>query len=194
MSPAGELAGTLKGQTMRYQGSEALNEEAVAHRYVERPAEQQVERRSPLSVVPGGGLDARARAGVSPEFLMRVRAIASAVLFVIALGVVRVSLTTATVAELQSNATLKSQIEELQTTNQDLRIERSVLSSSARVSRIATQNYGMTLSTDREVIDLSTPSDDQSETSDTTADGAATTADGDAAQESTDGATASGVS
>ena len=34
-----------------------------------------------------------------------------------------------------------------------------MLSSSSRISRIATQNYGMTLSTNREVVDLSSVSD-----------------------------------
>lgn len=71
-----------------------------------------------------------------------------------------------------------------------------MLSSSSRISRIATQNYGMSLSTNREVIAVSSngASADAAATEATSAGEAAsasaTTADGDAAQSVTDDAMA----
>ena len=88
---------------------------------------------------------------------------------------------------------LRSQIKEAQTLNEDLQVEKSVLSSSSRISRIATQNYGMTLSTNREVVDLSSASDSAAtaSTDATSASASASSADGDAAQSVTNTDTAS---
>lgn len=173
---------------MRYQGSEAVMMDAA-----ERSREcrdERVEQRPSFSVVTGGGLDARARAGVSPQFLQRVRTIVVCALVFIALGACRVALSTATVSTLQANSTLRSQIKEAQALNEDLQVERSVLSSSSRISRIATQNYGMSLSTNREVLDLSSASA-ASATTTTNATATEATTDGDAAQSVTDANTAS---
>ncbi len=177
---------------MRYQGSEAVRMDA-AERSRER-RDERVEQRSSFSVVTGGGLDARARAGVSPLFLQRVRTVVVCALVFIALGACRVALSTATVSALQANVTLRSQIKEAQTLNGDLQVEKSVLSSSSRISRIATQNYGMSLSTNREVLDLSSgsASADVTSTEATSAgDATATMANGDAAQSVTDADVAS---
>lgn len=152
--------------------------------------DERVEQRPSFSVVTGGGLDARARAGVSPQFLQRVRTIVVCALVFIALGACRVALSTATVSTLQANSTLRSQIKEAQVLNEDLQVERSVLSSSSRISRIATQNYGMFLSTNREVLDLSSASA-ASATTTTNATATEATTDGDAAQSVTDANTAS---
>lgn len=155
---------------MRYQGSEAYSVD-----YAERCAQrQQPARRPSFEVVSGGGLDARARQGVSHQFVARVRTVLLAAALLVALGLVRVALTSATVSIMTENASLRTQISEAQTLGSDLRIERSVLSSNSRISRIATQNYGMALPTDHVTVDLSAGSDDaQAE------DGAA---DGEAAQ------------
>ena len=40
-------------------------------------------------------------------------------------------------------------------TNDSLRVSRSLLASTTRIERIATQNYGMTLETNRPVVDVS---------------------------------------
>ncbi len=72
----------------------------------------------------------------------------------------RVAITSATVALLTSNASLSEQISEAQTLNEQLRIERSVLSSNARISRIATQNYGMVLPTESVRVTLQDDSAD----------------------------------
>ncbi|SFX44508.1 cell division protein FtsL [Olsenella sp. kh2p3] len=151
--------------------------------------DERVEQRPSFSVVTGGGLDARARAGVSPQFLSRVRTVVICALVFIALGACRVALSTATVSTLQANSALRSQIKEAQTLNEDLQVEKSVLSSSSRISRIATQNYGMSLSTNREVLDLSSAGTSADATSTDAV--SATTANGDAAQSVTNTDTAS---
>lgn len=159
---------------MRYQGSEAYSMEAA-----ERGRERiEREARPSFEVVTGGGLDARARAGVSPAFVARLRVAVAVAAFLIVLGMARVALTSTTVALLSDNAALTTQISETQSTNEQLRIERSVLSSNSRISRIATQNYGMVLPSETVTLDLTNAS---------AADGAADSehaeaADGEAAQ------------
>ena len=152
---------------MRYQGSEAYSMRA-AERELECPYERPA---TSFEVVSGGGLDAQARRGVSHEFLARARTVAAVALFLFVLGLARVALSAATVAVLQTNSDLTTQIEEAEKLSSDLRIERSVLSSNARISRIATQNYGMVLPSDHVTVSLS-QGDDAS----------AATSDGDAAQ------------
>lgn len=135
----------------------------------------QARPRPSFEVVSGGGLDARARRGVSPQFVARVRSVLLVAGLLIALGIARVALTSATVGVLQANSDLKEEIETAQTLSNDLKIERSVLSSNTRISRIATQNYGMVLSASHATVSLEDPSAE-----------AAQTADGDAAQTAAD--------
>ena len=161
---------------MRYQGSAVANEE-----YIERGYALPQERPS-FEVVSGGGLDARARRGVAPEFLARVKAVVACALVFFALGACRVALTSAAVAALQGNATLKTQITEAKTTNDSLMVERSALSSNARISRIATQNLGMVLSTAADAASSAAASDE-----------VAAQADGDAAQSASEDASVQGV-
>ena len=91
--------------------------------------------RSSFEVVPGGGLDADARRGVSSQFIQRV--------------------STATVSTLQSNNVIRNEMRATTATNDSLRVSRSLLASTTRIERIATQNYGMTLETNRPVVDVS---------------------------------------
>ncbi len=127
---------------MRYQGSEAIDLE-----YAERRRARQQRQAAPsLEVVSGGGLDAQARRGVSHEFLVRVAVVCSIALALLVVGAVRVVLSTAAVSALRANATLRTEVSEAQSLNDELKIERSVLSSSTRIGRIATQNYGMVFS------------------------------------------------
>lgn len=102
-----------------------------------------VEPARELDVVEGGGIDARVRKGVSHDFLGKVALMASMVMLLVALGVCRVTITTYTVQRLSDNIALRSSIERAKDINAQLRIERSVLSSSSRICRIATQSYGM---------------------------------------------------
>lgn len=172
---------------MRYQGSAVANEE-----YIERGYALPQERPS-FEVVSGGGLDARARRGVTPEFLSRVKAVVFCALVFIALGACRVALTSAAVATLQGNASLKTQITEAKTTNDSLMIERSALSSNSRISRIATQNLGMVLSTDTETVTIGAADAAAQDAADAPSEEAGSQADGDAAQSVTEDASAQGV-
>lgn len=111
--------------------------------------------RSSFEVVPGGGLDADARRGVSSQFIQRVKLIAVAAVLFLMLGVVRIGISTATVSTLQSNNVIRNEMRATTVTNDSLRISRSLLASTTRIERIATQNYGMTLETNRPVVDVS---------------------------------------
>ncbi|MBR3158873.1 MAG: cell division protein FtsL [Atopobiaceae bacterium] len=93
--------------------------------------------------VKGGGLDAAVREGVSPSFFSKVVLIVAIIFALCAIGMARVTLTAGTVAMLQANDEVSSQIKDLRTLNADLRIERSLFSGSERIGRIATQNLGM---------------------------------------------------
>ena len=143
---------------MRYQGSEAYSMEATERR------RERLERQAAPSfeVVTGGGLDARARAGVSATFVARVRAVLAVAAVLIVLGMARVGIAAATVSLLSSNSALSSQIEEVSSLNEQLRVQRSVLSSNARITRIATQNYGMVLTGDAVTVDLGSTDEVQS--------------------------------
>ncbi len=136
---------------MRYQGSEAIDLE-----YAERRRARQQRQAAPsFEVVSGGGLDAKVRRGVSYEFLVRVAVVCSIALALLVIGAVRIVLSTATVSALRANATLRTEVSEAQSLNDELKIERSVLSSSTRIGRIATQNYGMVFSGETMSINLS---------------------------------------
>ena len=167
---------------MRYQGSEALDME-----FAERGAALEREAARPsFEVVPGGGLDARARRGVSAQFLANAKTILK-VAVVLIVGMVRVALTSATVSTLKANSSLRSAVEDAQNLNDDLKIERAVLSSNSRISRIATQNYGMALSSDAVSVDLSA---DAAASQGAEATDEAVTADNDAADTDTNTAAA----
>ena len=110
--------------------------------------------RTSFEVVPGGGLDADARRGVSSQFIQRVKLIAVAAALFLTLGVVRIGISTATVSTLQANNDIRNEMRATTATNDSLRVSRSLLASTTRIERIATQNYGMTLETNRPVVDV----------------------------------------
>ena len=111
--------------------------------------------RTSFEVVPGGGLDADARRGVSSQFIQRVKLIAVAAALFLTLGVIRIGISTATVSTLQANNVIRNEMRATTATNDSLRVSRSLLASTTRIERIATQNYGMTLETNRPVVDVS---------------------------------------
>lgn len=110
--------------------------------------------RTSFEVVPGGGLDADARRGVSSQFIQRVKLIAVAAALFLTLGVVRIGISTATVSTLQASNVIRNEMRATTATNDSLRVSRSLLASTTRIERIATQNYGMTLETNRPVVDV----------------------------------------
>lgn len=132
-------------------GSEAV---ARTNQFEHEYAPEQSTRTS-FEVVPGGGLDADARRGVSSQFIQRVKLIAVAAALFLTLGVVRIGISTATVSTLQANNVIRNEMRATTATNDSLRVSRSLLASTTRIERIATQNYGMTLETNRPVVDVS---------------------------------------
>ena len=134
---------------------EVFESEAVARttQFEHEYAPEQSTRTS-FEVVPGGGLDADARRGVSSQFIQRVKLIAVAAALFLTLGVVRIGISTATVSTLQANNVIRNEMRATTATNDSLRVSRSLLASTTRIERIATQNYGMTLETNRPVVDV----------------------------------------
>lgn len=66
----------------------------------------------------------------------------------------RVAISSATVVALSNNSTLRSEVSDAKNLNDELKIERAVLSSNSRIARIATQNYGMVLSSDALTVEV----------------------------------------
>lgn len=137
---------------MSYRGSEAPRLD-----YAERAWEYGVAERPHFDVVEGGGADARVRKGVTSEFVVYARIAAVIVAVFVAVGSLRVALTSATVTLLQSNLTVKADIARAEDLNSSLRIERSVLSNTTRITRIATENYGMVPALSNDHLSVYTP-------------------------------------
>jgi|GEM_PF-1501636 hypothetical protein len=134
---------------MRYQGSEAFD-------LTRREAARQDAWQDPFVVVEGGHLDEDARRGVSREFLVRAAVVCGALVFLFAIGWIRVSLTTTAVALMEDNVSLSSDIRDAESLTDDLASERSLLRSADRIIRIATQNYGMVYAPGTEAVSSST--------------------------------------
>lgn len=134
---------------MSYQGSLALNMTAAPGRPRQAP-----EERPELEVVTGGGLDARAREGMSAEFVRAVVGAVMAVTLFLVVGVARVTITSSTVTLLRDNTTMRSQITQIESENDGLRVVRSSLSSTTRIVSIATETYGMVSADDVETLSL----------------------------------------
>ena len=127
---------------MRYTGSEAYAlDEAWEAPYREAEPRGSRQRRS-LEVVEGGAPARDARAS-SATFVALFKCFLAAVAVIAAVGLASVALSTATVTQLTANRAIQVQSASLQDENAELAAERSALSSSDRIDRIATQNYGM---------------------------------------------------
>ncbi len=132
---------------MRREGSEAYRMDAPAYGVGASGRESFV-------AVEGGRLDAEARSGVRPLFVKVAACVVAVAVASFALGGVAVSLTSGTVSMLQENNALSSQIKSERSLNGDLRIERSLLSRSERITQIATQNLGMVYANTADQLDL----------------------------------------
>lgn len=154
---------------MRYEGSEAVRLDGAEVRQPERRASERS-----FQVLPGGGLDARARQGVSPQFVANLKLCVIAVMVLVIVGGIRVALSTATVSSLKAASSLRSEISEAEDTNAELQVELSVDSSTQRIIRIATQNYGMVLATSVDSIDIGSASQSEVDTQEDTTDAQAT--------------------
>ena len=134
---------------MSYRGSEAERLD-----YIERPWEYE-ETRPHFDVVEGGGAAIRARQDAAAQFNIMVRLAVVAIVTFVIVGIVRVSITSATVSHLCANVDLQSKISDAEDLNASLRVERSVLSNSTRIVRIATENYGMVHASEHDHLALS---------------------------------------
>lgn len=129
--------------------------EAIDITSVERDYERQQTVACPsFEVVPGGGLDAHARRGVSTQFISAVMTVVLAFALIFTIGVGRVVLSTMTVSKLQANNETRTALRQMTAENDNLRISRSLLSSNTRIEKIATQRYGMKLSENRAVLNV----------------------------------------
>lgn len=182
-----------------YQGSEAVRLDASGQGALSRPTTA-----PSFEVIEGAGLDAEARRGVSPKILARAKAIVVAIVCVAVLSAARVSILSAAVGVLAENTSMRTELKQARSTQSDLRIERSVLSSNTRIERIATQSYGMVAADGTEQMsagateasgdDASASADDAADTSaDDAADTQDAAADG-AADEASDSAASDAAS
>lgn len=153
---------------MAYQGNAAYRLD-VDRQTWEEPA------RRPLSVHEGGRRDARSREAAAPAFAP-LGLIAVLAVFLVALGCARVALTVQNVVLLNDLNIAETNIERAMDTRTELQIERSALTSTDRIQRIATQNYGMVYATDVETITV-----DMSQDTSASADDAQLADDADAA-------------
>ena len=134
---------------MRYQGSAAYQLDAS-----QRAWEVPVSR--PLSVHEGGGLGTRGRSASSFDIAAAVRLVVAFALAVVVLGSVRIVLTTQTVTLLKQVNVAENTVAEAMDTRTALKVERSALTSTDRIQRIATENYGMIYAAEVDSISIAT--------------------------------------
>lgn len=126
---------------MTYMGTEAYDLDASRGAFAPQGARS-------FETIEGAGLDARERAGVSRQVLSTLKALAAVAAIFIVLSAARVGVFTYAATILSQNSTMRSELKEARSLQDDLRVQRSVLSSASRIDRIATQSYGMVLSGD----------------------------------------------
>ena len=134
---------------MMYQGSEAVRLDYLGEATPRR------EQRTSFEVVEGAGLDHLERRGVSSQFLANLKLAAVVCLALVALCVVRIGVLSMAAGTLASNESMRSELKQTRALEDDLRIQRSVLSSSQRIDRIATQSYGMVAASTSEQLSVS---------------------------------------
>lgn len=126
---------------MTYMGTEAYDLDASRGAFAPQGARS-------FETIEGAGLDARERAGVSRQVLSTLKALAAVAAIFMVLSAARVGVFTHAATILSQNSTMRSELKETRSLQDDLRVQRSVLSSASRIDRIATQSYGMVLSGD----------------------------------------------
>lgn len=126
---------------MTYMGTEAYDLDASRGAFAPQGARS-------FETIEGAGLDARERAGVSRQVLSTLKVLAVVAAIFMVLSAARVGVFTYAATILSQNSTMRSELKEARSLQDDLRVQRSVLSSASRVDRIATQSYGMVLAGD----------------------------------------------
>lgn len=123
---------------MTYMGTEAYDLDASRGAFAPQGARS-------FETIEGAGLDARERAGVSRQVLSTLKVLAAVAAVFMVLSAARVGVFTYAATILSQNSTMRSELKEARSLQDDLRVQRSVLSSASRIDRIATQSYGMVL-------------------------------------------------
>lgn len=126
---------------MTYMGTEAYDLDASRGAFAPQGARS-------FETIEGAGLDARERAGVSRQVLSTLKVLAVVAAIFMVLSAARVGVFTYAATILSQNSTMRSELKEARSLQDDLRVQRSVLSSASRIDRIATQSYGMVLAGD----------------------------------------------
>lgn len=126
---------------MTYMGTEAYDLDASRGAFAPQGARS-------FETIEGAGLDARERAGVSRQVLSTLKVLAALAAVFMVLSAARVGVFTYAATILSQNSTMRSDLKEARSLQDDLRVQRSVLSSASRIDRIATQSYGMVLAGD----------------------------------------------
>ena len=126
---------------MTYMGTEAYDLDASRGAFAPQGARS-------FETIEGAGLDARERAGVSKQVLSTLKVLAAIAAVFMVLSAARVGVFTYAATILSQNSTMRSELKEARSLQDDLRVQRSVLSSASRIDRIATQSYGMVLAGD----------------------------------------------
>jgi cell division protein FtsL len=110
--------------------------------------------RSSYTLLQGGNRDALVRQDATSALSAFVKvALTLAVVFTV-LGCVRVALTAETVNLLRDINVAESTVKRARETRTELSVERSALSSTDRIQRIATENYDMVYATDVDIISV----------------------------------------
>uniref|UniRef100_UPI002594BE3E hypothetical protein n=1 Tax=uncultured Parolsenella sp. TaxID=2083008 RepID=UPI002594BE3E len=160
---------------MMYQGSEAVRLDYLGEATPRR------EQRTSFEVVEGAGLDHLERRGVSPQFIANLKLAAAVCVALVVLCVARIGVYSMAVGTLASNESMRSELKQTVALEDDLRIQRSVLSSTQRIDRIATQSYGMVAANGAEKLSVSDTASEGTGTADEATDAQATDAAPDAA-------------
>lgn len=134
---------------MMYQGSEAVRLDYLGEATPRR------EQRTSFEVVEGAGLDHLERRGVSPQFIANLKLAAAVCVVLVVLCVARIGVYSMAVGTLASNESMRRELKQTVALEDDLRIQRSVLSSTQRIDRIATQSYGMVAANGAEKLSVS---------------------------------------
>lgn len=127
--------------------------------------EQHASGRYALSVMEGGGRDARTRAGAMPLSMSLAYLVVGFVFLFALLGGVRVTLSALTVQCLSDVSAANSTVSSARMERTQLQADRSQLLAADRIQRIATQNLGMSFGTTAEHITVTLEDEYQSEAS-----------------------------
>lgn len=122
--------------------------------YAQPRVRPQAPKRPDLQVIPGRGSALAERIGASPLFFTILKVVVAGVIFIAAVGVCRVALTSASVNTLIASDDLTAQISTARSLSSDLEVQQSSLSNPSRIKEYASSTLGMSSSDTSEQINL----------------------------------------